>query len=479
MLEESEHRREIEKIKNSNKASFERLLSEKIVLKKHIEKLRNQMDAEKDRHESLMDRLRKSTEESKQWRRSANSNEKRGSALDRQNKKMRKVIDKLQRDLEKYRFAAMALKHVAQRLPFARINEVEWTKCTSGSPNTPITLRTVALNRYREDILAQSKYRNLKLGQYLIENNPSNGDCQYGLERLDQIKLFVEHNHIGNSDPSIKIDQSGYIEPLSEVAGIRTVEQCKHLKLLEGQLEAYAKFDIPGGVILGQYVGNEMLKPEYYSVYNGTKDECEHATYMHGASLHLSNGQEIDIYIDGIAAGTSTPLLYINDGRVNIREDETAADRNRMNAEYVNVLCNGWPLILVMTTKDIKRGDSIWINYGPSYGLVLDSNALMYDQQKKMIRSVDQILTGIDLNETRPIHIFDDENSDTKPLRHHGVRPKDKGNRATRNLPDGKKRNLADSLRRIPKRSRSVIVGVNNPHAPIPKRRRLNNSMAR
>ena len=117
----------------------------------------------------------------------------------------------------------------------------------------------------------------------------------------------------------------------------------------------------------------------------------------------------IEVDVDGVAVGKSMPLLYINDGRVNMREQETAADRQRMNTEFVLVLCNGWPLILVMTTKAIKSGNSLWINYGSKYGLVLDERRLVYDQRNKVIRSVDQIMSGVDLQEERPIQIFDDE----------------------------------------------------------------------
>ena len=472
--------RQIKKIKRANMKSMDSSLAQQKIQREIIDDLRNQIDVEKKHHQNALDRLKESMKETNQLKRSVKTTEKRAVALSRINQKHRNVMEKMSqdlRDLEKYRFAAIALKHVARNLPSARINQVEWTKSTSGSPNTPITLRTVSLNQHREDILAQPKYRNLKFGQYLIENNPSNQDCQYEQERLDQIKRFVEHNHIGNSDPSIKIDQNGYTEPLSEVAGKRTVEQCKHLEDLEGHSEAYAKMDIPGGVILGQYVGNEMLKDEYHSVFNGTKEEFVHSTYLHGDSLQLSSGEEIDIYIDGIAAGTSSPLLYINDGRVEIREDETAADRKRMNTEFVTVLCNGWPLVLVMTTKEIKKGESLWINYGPRFTLVLDEQELIDDQKQKAIRSVNQILTDIDLNEKRPIHIFDDEKSDEVHARQYRSRPNGKENRTSVNASTNQ---LNKRAARIPKRKRLVYAlgarnnnGSKNTASPS-KRRRLN-----
>ena len=178
--------------------------------------------------------------------------------------------------------------------------------------------------------------------------------------------------------------------------------------------------DIPGGVILGQYVGNEMMHSQYLDVYNGTKEEMEHLTYLHGESLRLPDGEEIDI--DGIAAGKSSPFLYINDGRQNMECDATEADRKRMNTEFASVLCNGWPLILVVTTKTIRTGQSLWIPYGPRYRLVREDQELMEDQRQKAMRFVAQILRGIDLEEERPIQIFDKEDEEYSRSNHHKKR---------------------------------------------------------
>lgn len=138
------------------------------------------------------------------------------------------------------------------------------------------------------------------------------------------------------------------------------------------------------------------------------KEEMERSTYLHGEDVQLPNGQRIHIYVDGIGAGRSSPLLYINDGRKDIFREETKEDKHRMNTVYVSVLCNGWPLILVESTKSIKAGESLWINYGPHYGALLDDQALVLDERSKTMRAVNGILRGIDLKERRPLEIFDD-----------------------------------------------------------------------
>ena len=80
--------------------------------------------------------------------------------------------------------------------------------------------------------------------------------------------------------------------------GIRKIEKCDEISVLEGEKGTFVKIDIPSGVILGQYVGNEMLHQEYQTVYNGTKEEMEHLTYLHGESLLLPNGQVISAVLE-------------------------------------------------------------------------------------------------------------------------------------------------------------------------------------
>ena len=238
-LKERDLRRQIAKIKRSDAYGIEALLSKQMTQNGVIEDLKNQINVEKSRHRNVMDRLMMSMQETNELKRSVKTAKKTISTLSRTNQRQREVMEKMKSDLdgmkrnvERYRFAAIAIKHLARNLPSARINRIEWTKCTSGSANTPITLRTNALNEFRQQILDQSKYRNLKFGQYLIENNPLKDDRKYGQERLQQIKHFVECNHIGNSNPEIRINQKGYTLPLNEAIGMRNVTRCKHLKWL-------------------------------------------------------------------------------------------------------------------------------------------------------------------------------------------------------------------------------------------------------
>jgi len=153
-----------------------------------------------------------------------------------------------------------------------------------------------------------------------------------------------------------------------------------------GQKETCAKMDIPSGIILGQYCGNEMLESEFDKVYNVTQS-------IGGTKL----------CIDAFAGCPSSPLLYINDGRADIFSEVTADDQARINCEFVEVMCNGWPMVLVRTTKPISAGAVLWIYYGPQFHRVLIEKAFVRDKQKKTFRSIEQI--DVDLEEDRPLEI--------------------------------------------------------------------------
>ena len=66
--------------------------------------------------------------------------------------------------------------------------------------------------------------------------------------------------------------------------------------------------------------------------------------------------------------------MFINDGRFEIENKELQTmNKSRINCEYIEVLVNGYPAILVRTTKKISKGDTLWIWYGPQYHLVMEA----------------------------------------------------------------------------------------------------------
>merc|ERR1712228_208360 len=86
-------------------------------------------------------------------------------------------------------------------------------------------------------------------------------------------------------------------------------------------------------------------------------------------------------------------LLRINDGRIWRKQSDgsliintkpTNAEKKRINTRFVSVLYNGYPIILVQTTKKIKKGELLWIDYGKLYQTALDQMHSINDQKEKM-----------------------------------------------------------------------------------------------
>ena len=77
-----------------------------------------------------------------------------------------------------------------------------------------------------------------------------------------------------------------------------------------------------------------------------------HAAKKRRLNKNISPKDEnkISICIDTLSANKYNPLLYINDGRKSFYREEKD-DRNRINCKFNSILLNGWPAILIKTTK--------------------------------------------------------------------------------------------------------------------------------
>ena len=327
----------------------------------------------------------------------------------------------LGRQYEKCRAAAIALKDMGSNLPPPNPGAVEWVK--KDESDYHFTVRSKKVHEYRQCVLQQKKYAVLNDDEFIIENInhlTNDGHRQCTAEELRVIKDFVVKNKgAGNLHPDILVNRRWMkYETLDSVLGVQPIDpsKCSHLRNpddLKGHKECFAKLNIPKGTILGQYVGTETTKEEYYKIYNGSRGEERHLVYMHGDIFVLPDGREVDLYVDGIDAGDTSPFLYINDGRADIGGTETTEDAERINTEFINVSCNGWLMILIQTTKSIKAGDSLWINYGPHYKAVLDELDLIRQSRCRLKESCHNAAVRVDLEEENPLIVpSDSENED-------------------------------------------------------------------
>lgn len=314
-------------------------------------------------------------------------------------------LKKIKNQMEQYRQAAIALKNLIQFLPSARMTDVDWVK--SGSA------RTERVHQHRKDILNLPQYALLS-GEYVIENNPGYvRKCRNDKSELDAVKQFADLNGTDNPEPTIITKQANdsshhNLNNVNDVIRTRTITKCRHCPQLVGQQECFAKMDIDKGVILGQYTGNEMLAEEYRAIFKGTREDIQRSCYLWSVPLKMKS-KRIHIVIDAFGACKSPLSMYINDGRKDIKKDCTKADRKRMNTEYISVLCNGWPTVWARTTKKIKAGESLWIDYGPKYGELLDEQTAVQAERQKQQWWVDRILSRIDLEENKPLEILSDD----------------------------------------------------------------------
>ena len=303
---------------------------------------------------------------------------------------------------EQYRYAAISFKEQALKLPPVDMKRIEWSKDKDNSPH--FTTRSLACQKQREQM--QKKYKN---SDTIIIENDEWTKYDYDEEELQIFQSFVDENVVSNTNCLIRRNDAWMSQ--SEVLGIRNVANAPKTlqKILKNQKECYAKVDLDAGTVIGQYIGNEILENEWYELFNGTNTEKEHMIYRFGTPISGSQYMEIDAYsvykhqMD--KDDDKSFLLRLNDGRVNIFDPATKNDKKRINCRFVSVLANGWPMVLVQTTKKVKAGKALWIDYGPNYKGVLDEIHTIDDQKNKMAAHSNLILNNIDLKADEPFNL--------------------------------------------------------------------------
>eukprot|EP01084_Bolivina_argentea_P279483 477814_1 len=302
----------------------------------------------------------------------------------------RAVVEEIMKDNEEIRsIIGSLLMHVIAK-PSVDHLAVE---LVDGDELDNYTTRSKKLNNIRKQVHLKPQYaKHRKKKTYCIEANPETPQQHKpSLLVRNDIHRFYTRNNEGNLKPLIEFS-SNLIFKQSKFLGVRRLNEntVQWQPTLIGQLDTFAKVNIPTGTILGQYVGHEMLEDEYHRKYKGTKEDHIHRLYLHSEYLLIGNdnrnlnernpkkkrrlntntqnkhNNKIRIVIDALSADKTNPLLYLNDGRKDIKTTEPTTEdlEERINAEFVSCLVNGYPNILVRTIKDIPRGKSVLIYYG-------------------------------------------------------------------------------------------------------------------
>ena len=84
-------------------------------------------------------------------------------------------------------------------------------------------------------------------------------------------------------------------------------------------------------------------------------------------------GQMGLIIMDELTTFPANPMVIANDPRKDISKRElTENDKKYQTAAFRDIRVNGWPLLTIVSSQKIEKGDEITIYYGPGYVLTPD-----------------------------------------------------------------------------------------------------------
>lgn len=108
----------------------------------------------------------------------------------------------------------------------------------------------------------------------------------------------------------------------------------------------FAKKDFPSGAVLGVYSGKFITNDEHWELYR--KDKWHYVMGLSDCALKNTNGYTA---IDGQNGNIFTRINH--------------APEKFRNTKFIK-LCES-PYVQIATTKAIKKGEELYIDYGPNY----------------------------------------------------------------------------------------------------------------
>ena len=122
---------------------------------------------------------------------------------------------------------------------------------------------------------------------------------------------------------------------------------------------AIAKEELPANYLIGEYAGALMTQKEYKNQFPGIFGMNERQRYVFDLPQSDAPGNKKFLVVDGYG---------INGNETAAINDERGLGSNYSeNARFVVVYINNWPHVFVYTTRRIRSGDEILLNYGKAY----------------------------------------------------------------------------------------------------------------
>jgi len=126
----------------------------------------------------------------------------------------------------------------------------------------------------------------------------------------------------------------------------------------------FAERNIPRHSVVCEYGG--MVRREDEGGYNPAP---EYAVRLAKCDEYVLEGNNGDPYGDGYLLDGEDHFnegSLINDSRWSLAGEEDARHR-RQNVVFLEVAVNGWPHTFIVTTRDVKKGEELLIDFGPDY----------------------------------------------------------------------------------------------------------------
>ena len=105
------------------------------------------------------------------------------------------------------------------------------------------------------------------------------------------------------------------------------------------------------------------------------------------------------IFVDGLNHPTPSLMIWMNDCKKDINKQlKTEDDAKYMNVDWVHVWHHGWPKILAVSCKDIKKGDWLFTGYGMSFASLELSKRLFREQLRLNQAKINAVLNENDID---------------------------------------------------------------------------------
>ena len=169
----------------------------------------------------------------------------------------------------------------------------------------------------------------------------------YKLSVLFLINLFISNCSVTNATKQTNLKSIS----LRETQDSSQIEKSELIILKISRIPGagmgvFATKDISKGTEIGEYKGKFISDEEYWKLVNA--DEWHYVMGLDECSYKFTNGIK---YIDGRVGNFTT--------RINFAPEEF------QNVKFKKV-CEK-PYVVVIATKDIKKDDEIYVDYGPNY----------------------------------------------------------------------------------------------------------------